>query len=749
MWLNQMKIGAKLIVGFAAVIVLTVILAVIGVVQLMNIDDTYSNVLDGAVVRNDCMLEIKASYAKIRRMGTMAVLEAGDLAAIEQERTNYGAEMSNIKDAFDKFMYSLANDDEINQEYRAEREQDIQLLSAKIQDEYGTAFNLILHNAEQNDPVAAKRTMNEAAVIAAGINDMIDTFTGISKLKIASISAAASQEAIQSLVILIAVAASAVLIAVVVTIVIARVIKKGILSVTEAAHKISQGDFNVTVGSNGKDEIADLSNSLLNLKSVIQNLTSDIKCVASDFTKGKTDARVKASDYQGEFQVMANHINDTFADLIDDSLYAIELVTEFGDGNFHVPIKEFPGKKAVFTSSFQAVQSNFIRINHDIEKIIKGATQGNLTLSMDAELYKGGWNVIAAGINGLLAAVIDPIREAISVLEQLSGGHLDVSVNGDYKGEFAAMKKALNDTLAMLASYIKEINAVLGSMAGKDLTVSITRPYVGEFDEIKQAINSIVSVFNQLIGEIDGASWQIAMASKQVADFSMHLAEGTTEQASSIEELNATIEDIASRTEDNAQGAGHANELAIRAKNNAEKGNVEMQEMLMAMKDIKESSDSILKIIKVMDDIAFQTNLLALNAAVEAARAGAQGKGFSVVAAEVKSLAGKSLEASKETAMLIKGSVHRIGEGAKRAEGTAKALETIVSEINEISGTIDEVTKASMCQTEAIGQVNIGINQISTVTQTNSATSEEQASASQELSSQADVFRAMVSQFKL
>ena len=251
-----------------------------------------------------------------------------------------------------------------------------------------------------------------------------------------------------------------------------------------------------------------------------------------------------------------------------------------------------------------------------------------------------------------------------------------------------------------------------------------------------------------LVSEIENVASSFISSSKQISEGAQSLAQGSTDQAASIQELSNSIAEISEKTKSNADMAKRAATLADSIKVSAEKGSSQMDEMMDAVNEINNASGQISKVIKVIDDIAFQTNILALNAAVEAARAGQHGKGFAVVAEEVRNLAAKSAEAAKDTGSLIENSIEKANLGVQIASDTSESLTMIVSGVNESNQLVGEIAKSSEEQSQSIGHLNAGIDQVAQVVQQNSATAEESAAASTEMSSQANALKQLIDSFE-
>ncbi len=366
-----------------------------------------------------------------------------------------------------------------------------------------------------------------------------------------------------------------------------------------------------------------------------------------------------------------------------------------------------------------------------------------------------GIGVTVAIVIVILALVVArsisiPVNQCVDRLNLLAKGDLTSPLPQiDSRDEAGELSQSMNEAINRIVSYIKDIDRAMGEMAKGNFDLEPSEPFMGDFQNIEKSITSFILSISDTLTQINMAALQVSNGSDQVSSGAQALAQGATEQASSVQELSASIAEISEQVKMNAENSNRAKDMANQATVAVESSNVQMQKLMSAMNDINEKSGQIGKIIKTIEDIAFQTNILALNAAVEAARAGAAGKGFAVVADEVRNLASKSGEAAKNTTELIEGSIIAVENGTKLAEQTAKELLGIVDGANATTQLIGEVTEASNEQAVSIAQINLGIEQISSVVQTNSATSEESAAASEELSSQATLMRQLVSRFKV
>ncbi len=342
-----------------------------------------------------------------------------------------------------------------------------------------------------------------------------------------------------------------------------------------------------------------------------------------------------------------------------------------------------------------------------------------------------------------------PILEIEDAIKAMAKGDMSSQVTYKSKDELGDLAENLRFVLTTLSSYIGHICERMDSLATGDLTVEMDMDYLGEFESIRHSGNKIISALNDTLGQLQQASEQVANGSEQVSSGAQALSQGATEQASSVEELAATLGELSNQVNDTAANSRDVNQLISDTAKEINNSKLKMESMVRAMSNINECSSEIEKIIKTIEDIAFQTNILALNAAVEAARAGEAGKGFAVVADEVRSLASKSQEAAKNTTVLINNSLNAVSEGSQIATDTQSSLLKVVDSADKIAENMAKITESADLQAEGISQVTQGIDQISSVIQTNSATAEESAAASEELFSQSSLLKSLVGRFRL
>lgn len=502
----------------------------------------------------------------------------------------------------------------------------------------------------------------------------------------------------------------------------------------------------------------------------LSNNISDIRLNELEYITARTDGRKEQSLQYLKSKIEAMDVLlATYGDMIDEEERDFyENASKFWTQYKAADEKMMAYAQKGMTESARNIldgdcASLFQSMTSEFNDIITYNTDGsNDAAAESASLYRTAiFTMAAVVIASILTGVYfsfviirlikAPIAEIENAAIKMAEGDLNVKITYTSKDELGVLSAQVGRLIRKLQVIIEDENKFLAKMADGDFTVDSTceEEYTGGFYPLLVSFRGIADKLNDTLIQISQSSSQVASGADHVSNGSQELAQGATEQASSVQELAATIDVISKRVNQNADNARQASEAAGSVSEKMNVSKEKMQQMTLAMDDISSCSSEIGKIMKIIEDIAFQTNILALNAAVEAARAGTAGKGFAVVADEVRNLANKSTDASENISVLIENSLKAVKNGTQIADDTAQSLIQAVNEVNEVTGIIEQISEASSDQADSLSQIIVGIDQISNVVQTNSATAEESAAASEELSSQSQLMNNLVERFKL
>ncbi len=592
----------------------------------------------------------------------------------------------------------------------------------------------------------------------------------------------------------------------------------------EYVDRIAKGDIPPKITDNYNGDFNEIKNNLNQCIDAVNLLVSDANLLSNAAIEGKLSTRADATRHQGDFRKIVQGVNETLDSVINPMMVAADFIAKVSRGDDLEDItKEYKGDFNIIKNNINQTKKILYGLIGEVQNLVSAAVEGKLDTRANSELYNGGWNTIISGFNQVLDSVIMPLNVAAEYVDRISKGDIPPKITDNYNGDFNEIKNNLNQcidavellvtdanmlanaaiegrlqtraeasrhqgdfrkivegvnhTLDAVIEPINEAGEVLGVLATGDLTIRMHGEYNGDLAKLKSDINTLAESLDNLISEVFDAVHTAASSAVEISATAESLAAASQEQSAQADEVASAVEQMSRTVTENAMSANKTAEVAQLNGQAATEGGAVVSQTVSKMRDIasvvKNSADNIQKlgesskqigeIISVIDDIADQTNLLALNAAIEAARAGEQGRGFAVVADEVRKLAERTTEATKQIASMIKGiqsetegavvAMNRGNEevksGIELADKAGASLQQILASTQEVLDMINQIAAASEEQSATSEQISKNVVSISKVTSDSAHRVEDVAHTSDELAKMTEQLIQLMNKFKV
>ncbi|WP_345792652.1 methyl-accepting chemotaxis protein [Thauera sp. JM12B12] len=673
--MKNLKIGTRLGIGFAVVLALLVLIAVIGSLRLSSLQAEITDVVSDKNVKvatsNDMIDSVNMIGLLHRNMLIMKSDE--DLRSFAQGVADERANLLKKLEALDAMSFGDEGERLLG-DIKSARQSFI-----GVQQQFE---NLI----QQRNFEAATSVFSETYRPAyLTYLDALKKFISYQTDLMQETGRQAEALGEQSVTLLIGLALIALLIGVAFAIFITRSITRPVAEVSAAAKKMAGGDFNFDLKSDAKDEVGEVVRAVADVQASVKRMIVDAGMLSDAAVAGKLATRADASKHEGDFRKIVEGVNAT----LDAVIGPLNVAADY------------------------------------VDRIAKGDIPARIT-----DTYNGDFNTIKNNLNTAIDAVNELVADAVMLAQAAVEGRLQTRADATkHHGDYRRIVEGVNATLDAVIAPIDEVKRVMVALSGGDLTQKITDDYAGDFQVLQNAVNDSMDKLAEIIEQVRGAADALTNAAGQVSATAQSLSQSSSEQAASVEETSASIEQMSASINQNSENAKITDSMATKAASEAGEGGQAVKSTVEAMKNIAGK-------IGIIDDIAYQTNLLALNAAIEAARAGEHGKGFAVVAAEVRKLAERSQVAAQEIGELAGNSVHLAERAGTLLDEIVPSINKTSDLVQEIASASQEQTAGVGQINNAMGQLNKATQQNASASEELAATAEElggQAGQLQEL----------------
>ena len=754
----DLKIRTKFLLSFFMIALPLLAIIAYSINFISYVSGVYRHTIDHPIGSREAALRVESSYRALRRVAASLIMyaplmqdgSAGQelVALLAEEGEHFIGEMQAAIDDFERIFRSMENMQSEETRHFIEVAGQLRELGHEYRDEIFWPVVEYARDGNYSDAIAMAL---ESQASVGRMTDIVAALESEAQQLMEERLDYAYGRISSGFFYVILASALVILVTMLLALSTARTISRPIKELTLLARKATKGDFGAK--GNGapaaKDEIGELGADICALAGLVEDLGADFGKLHHKFiVEGDLEYRIDCGRYENAYRELVARVNCVVDGFCKDMDFAISAMDRISAGDFDIEVADMPGKKMILPTAIRSIVASLNALYGDIYEISKRAGAGEFDKRIDTGKYDGKWASLARRMNSLVVNVAEPLAAIEENVMLMAEGDYS-RLNKTYPGHFGVLVDACNRVNDSTEAYVREIAAVLQSIARGDLTAKLTQKYIGEYAPIEEAMNKVLADLNAILRDVKLAVGEFMLASSQMSGTSAQLADGCIKQNAALEELGSAVASIRGKADQANERAAGANANVQLAGRSVSQGDGAVKSMSGSMSLIKESSESIAKINGAITAIAFQTNLLALNASVEAARAGEHGKGFSVVAEEVRNLAGSSQKAVSETAEIIKDDLSHVAEGIRAMDEVLAAFGDISANIAEVSGMISDIACASAEQMQHITAVNASVAQINEVVGSTTVTAEESALASQELSARAEALRERVNFFRL